>query len=211
MMGTILAHGGEPGGVRMTWTLRRQPAQLRGAARVDELLDACGELLDEVGYDALTTRAVAARAGSSIGSFYQFFGDKNQLVQAFGERNLERYLDRIAGVLEGSPPSDWTDLLDLAFDEYVAQRRSVPGFGVVDFALAGDEDPSLRLSEHLTELIAGLFGQPVTVDVRRALRVAVETADALVRLAFRDDPGGDPDLLREARTVVRGYLAEYFD
>jgi AcrR family transcriptional regulator len=193
----------------MSRPLRRQPTQLRGAVRVGQLLDACGELLDEVGYDAVTTRAVATRAGSSIGSFYQFFGDKNQLVQAFGERNLKRYLDRITSVLLENPPPDWTGLLDVVFDEYVAQRRSIPGFGVVDFVLAGDEDPSQRLAEHVAELIAGLFDLRVSADLRRALRVAVETGDALVRLAFRDDPDGDPALLREARTVVRGYLAAH--
>src|SRR5919106_791833 len=191
----------------MTRVPRRRPTQLRGAARVDGLLDACGELLDEVGYDGLTTRAVATRAGSSVGSFYQFFGDKNQLVQAFGERNLERFLDRIGRQLAVSPPDTWTDVLDVVFDEYVAQRRSVPGFGVVDFALAGNADPSERLADHLAEMIGRLLHDPVTVDVRRALRVAVETADALVRLAFRVTAGGDPQLLREARTVVRGYLA----
>jgi AcrR family transcriptional regulator len=174
-------------------------------------LDACGELLDEVGYDALTTRAVAARAGSSIGSFYQFFGDKNQLVQAFGERNLERYLGRITRLLESDRPPGWADMLDLVFDEYVVHRRSVPGFGVVDFALAGGEDASQRLADKLGELITKLFDRPTTAELCRALRVAVETADALVRLAFRDDPGGNSALLREARAVVRCYLATYLD
>ena len=195
----------------MTRAMRRQPTQLRGAVRIDQLLDACGELLDEVGYDALTTRAVATRAGSSIGSFYQFFGDKSQLVQAFGERNFERYLDSIARLLESDPPSDWTDLLDLVFDEYVIHRRSVPGFGMIDFALTGGEDASHRLAERLGDMIARLFNRPATIHLRRALRVAVETADALVSLAFRDDPDGDPDLLREARIIVRGYLAAYLD
>lgn len=195
----------------MTRVMRRRPTQLRGAVRVDRLLDACGELLDEVGYDALTTRSVAARAGSSIGSFYQFFGDKNQLVRAFGERNLERYLGRIIRLLESDRPSGWADLLDLVFDEYVFHRRSVPGFGVVDFALAGGEDASQRLADKLGELINKLFDRPTTAELRRALRVAVETADALVRLAFRDDRGGDTALLREARTVVRCYLANYLD
>jgi len=195
----------------MTRVMRRRPTQLRGAVRVDRLLDACGELLDEVGYDALTTRAVAARAGSSIGSFYQFFGDKNQLVQVFGERNLERYLGRITRVLETDPPSGWTGMLDVVFDEYVAHRKSVPGFGVVDFALAGGGDASQRLADRLGELITRRFDRPTTGELRRVLRIAVETADALVRLAFRDDPRGDPVLLREARTVVRCYLATYLD
>jgi AcrR family transcriptional regulator len=195
----------------MTRVMRRRPTQQRGAVRVDRLLDACGELLDEVGYDALTTRAVTARAGSSIGSFYQFFGDKNQLVRAFGERNLERYLARITYLLESDPPSGWADMLNVVFDEYVLHRRSVPGFGVVDFALAGGEDASQQLADQLGELIMKLFDRPATAELRRALRVAVEAADALARLAFRDDPGGDTALLREARTVVRCYLASYLD
>lgn len=195
----------------MTRVMRRRPTQRRGAVRVDRLLDACGELLDEVGYDALTTRAVAARAGSSIGSFYQFFGDKNQLVRVFGERNLERYLGRVTRLLESDRPSGWAGMLDVVFDEYVVHRRSVPGFGVVDFALAGGGDASQRLADQLGELINKLFDRPITAELRRALRVAVETADALVRLAFRDDPRGDPALLREARTVVRSYLAIYLD
>jgi hypothetical protein len=82
---------------------------------------------------------------------------------------------------------------------------------VVDFALAGDADPSQRLAEQLAETVTRLFRRPATVDVLRALRVAVEAADALVRLAFRDDARGDPVLLHEARTVVRGYLATYLD
>jgi AcrR family transcriptional regulator len=195
----------------MTRVMRRRPTQRRGAVRVDRLLDACGELLDEVGYEALTTRAVAARAGSSIGSFYQFFGDRNQLIRVFGERNLERYLGRITRLLESNRPSGWAGMLDVVFDEYVMHRRSVPGFGVVDFALAGGGDASQRLADQLGELINKLFDRPTTAELRRALRIAVETADALVRLAFCDDPRGDPALLREARTVVRCYLASYLD
>jgi hypothetical protein len=99
----------------------------------------------------------------------------------------------------------------VVFDEYVLHRRSVPGFGVVDFALAGGEDASQQLADQLGELIMKLFDRPATAELRRALRVAVETADALARLAFRDDPGGDTALLREARTVVRCYLASYLD
>lgn len=193
----------------MSETLRRQPAQRRGAERVDLLLDACGELLDEVGYDALTTRAVARRAKSSIGSYYQFFGSKTSLVRAFGQRNLDRYLARVTSRLEAAPPARWPDLLDVVLDEYVAMRRSVPGFGVVDFALVGAGDASERVADHLMELIARYHCRQDGADLRRALRVSVETADALVRLAFRTGAPGDPRLLVEAKLVISGYLARY--
>lgn len=53
--------------------LRRRPAQRRSARRVERMLDACAELLDEAGYDALSTTRIAERASVAIGSVYQFF------------------------------------------------------------------------------------------------------------------------------------------
>jgi hypothetical protein len=43
--------------------------------------------------------------------------------------------------------------------------------------------------------------------LRLALLIAVELADGLVKLAFRRDSRGDPEILAEARQVVREYLA----
>ncbi|HEX6196876.1 MAG TPA: TetR/AcrR family transcriptional regulator [Jiangellaceae bacterium] len=186
--------------------LRRQPAQRRGAERVDRLLDACGQLLDEGGYQALTTRAVAERAGSSIGSFYQFFADKAALVAAFGQRNLDRFTVRIVAQLEAAPQDHWTGLVDVVLDEYVRMRRTVPGFGVVDFAQLGSDETSDLVARRLAELAAVSLEVPDTPELRRALRVAVEVAETLVRYAFRADPSGSPELLAEARQVILRYL-----
>jgi AcrR family transcriptional regulator len=192
-------------------SLRRQPAQRRGAARVDQLLDACGQLLEEGGYESLTTRAVAERAGSSIGSLYQFFADKAALVAAFGQRNLDRFTERITASLEAGPPGDWTALVDVVLDEYVAMRRTVPGFGIVDFAQLGSDETSDRVAGQLTELTASVLTMPATDELRRALRVAVEVAEALVRLAFRANPSGSPELLAETRQVILRYLKPHLD
>src|SRR3954468_24548283 len=43
--------------------LRRVPVQGRSVARVARMLDACAELVDEMGYEALTTTLLAERAG----------------------------------------------------------------------------------------------------------------------------------------------------
>lgn len=195
--------------------LRRQPAQQRGAKRVDELLDACGQLLDEAGYDGVTMRAVAERAGASIGSLYQFVEDKSALMRAFGQRNLDRYLERVTSRFADAPPTTWPDVLDVVLDEYVGMRRIVPGFGVVDFLQAGPgaaeaapgDAASDRVAEHVGAIIAEHLGDDR--DHRLPLRVAVETADALVRLAFRHDPAGDPDVIAETRAMLAGYLARH--
>src|SRR5258708_24914769 len=62
---------------------RQARRQKRGALRVEEILQAAGALFTEVGYDKVTTNMIAARAGSSRGSLYQFFPNKEAIAQAF--------------------------------------------------------------------------------------------------------------------------------
>jgi AcrR family transcriptional regulator len=197
-------------------SLRRAPVQRRSAERLTRILDACADLLDEVGYDALSTRAVALRAGVPIGSVYRFFGNKRQMVDALAQRNLERYTERVSERLKGAPKGDWRAAMDAVLDEYLSMKRTAPGFSLVDFGNqipigARHADPNTRVAERLTNLISGYFGRTVDDEVRRAFLVAVETADTLVQLAFRMDPQGDPAIIEETRELLRAYLGRLLD
>jgi AcrR family transcriptional regulator len=119
--------------------LRRVPVQGRSVARVARMLDACAELLNEVGYDALTTTQLAERAGVAIGSVYQFFPDKRAVVQALTVRNLEGYLGQVEARLSGGEFAHWWEAVGAALDEYIAMHRNVPGFRTAQFADIGDE------------------------------------------------------------------------
>jgi AcrR family transcriptional regulator len=70
--------------------LRRQPKQQRGKERVEKILDAAAAVFDEVGYEAATTHLIAAKAGTAIGSLYQFFPDKAAIFKAMELRHAER-------------------------------------------------------------------------------------------------------------------------
>ncbi len=70
--------------------LRRQPKQQRGKERVEKILDAAAAVFDEVGYAAATTHLIAAKAGTAIGSLYQFFPDKAAIFNAMELRHVER-------------------------------------------------------------------------------------------------------------------------
>jgi len=70
-------------------TPRKRPRQERSRATVDTILAATARVLVKRGYDDLTTNAVAAAAGVSIGSLYQYFPNKNALVAALIERHIE--------------------------------------------------------------------------------------------------------------------------
>ncbi|MEV5887593.1 TetR/AcrR family transcriptional regulator [Streptomyces sp. NPDC052020] len=198
-------------------SLRRAPVQRRSAERLARILDACADLLDEVGYEALSTRAVALRAGVPIGSVYRFFGNKRQMADALAQRNLERYTERVTERLkEADGAGGWRAALDAVLDEYLAMKRSAPGFSLVDFGNqipvgARHAEPNHRVADRLTALLSGHLGREPDDDLRRAFLVAVETADTLVHLAFRVAPEGDEKIIEEARALLRAYLGRVLD
>jgi AcrR family transcriptional regulator len=198
-------------------SLRRAPVQRRSAERLTRILDACAELLDEVGYDALSTRAVALRAGVPIGSVYRFFGNKRQMADALAQRNLERYTERVAGRLrQEAREGDWRAAMGVVLDEYLAMKRTAPGFSLVDFGNqipvgARQAEPNTRVADRLSGLISGYLGRTPDEALRRVFLVAVESADALVQLAFRTDPQGDEAIIEETRALLLAYLARVLD
>ena len=193
--------------------LRRVPVQMRSVARVQRMLDACADLIDEVGYEALTTTLLAERAGVAIGSVYQFFPDKRAVVQALTLRNLEAYLDRLSRRVTEGRYAVWWDAVDAAIDEYIEMHRTVPGFralhfgDVVDRYLLDEErDNNAVISDQLARLLAGQFREFDPDRLAFPLMIAIEVADALIKLAFRRDADGDDIVLAEARDLVREYL-----
>jgi AcrR family transcriptional regulator len=193
--------------------LRRVPVQGRSVARVARMLDACAGLIDELGYDGLTTTLLAERAGVAIGSVYQFFPDKRAIVQALTMRNLEAYLQRLGARIAEERFAHWWDAVDAAIDEYIAMHRTTPGFrtlhfgDVVDIHLLDDErDNNAVIVEQLAALLVERFGIEAGARLEFALNIAVETADALIKMAFRRDPDGDPLVIDEAKALIREYL-----
>ncbi|MFJ5117442.1 MULTISPECIES: TetR family transcriptional regulator [unclassified Kitasatospora] len=207
-----------------TGPARRRPVQQRSQERYERILDACAGLLDEAGATALTTKEVAHRAQVPIGTLYQFFSGKEDLLAALAHRNLDHYLQRLDRRLSAGAPAGPAGFTDLAVDEFVAMKRDVPGFGQVDFGLAGTSGPTgFRGDRHLLDtdldnnaavalrlqaLGGEVFAAADPVALTIGLRVALEAADAVLNLAFRSDPDGDPVLIAECKRLVRCYLAE---
>lgn len=196
-------------------SLRRAPVQRRSAERLARILDACAELLDEAGYDDLSTRAVAERARVPIGSVYRFFGNKRQMADALARRNLERFTERVTERLRAADDRSWRQALDAVLDTYLDMKRTAPGFSLVDFGnqipVGTRAEPNRRVADRLTELLAAHLEREADDDLRRAFLVAVETADALVQLAFRMEPEGDEKVIAELREMLRAYLARALD
>jgi AcrR family transcriptional regulator len=79
-------------------TARKKPLQVRATVTVDAIFEATIQVLIIDGPHRLTTTRVAARAGVSVGTMYQYFPHKQALFYAVNER----YLDALAEKIESA-------------------------------------------------------------------------------------------------------------
>jgi AcrR family transcriptional regulator len=106
---------------------RRAPQQERAHHKVGLILEATMRLLDTVDIPALTTNAIAAKAGISIGTLYQYFSDKEALLEALSKRELELLGAKVMGAMDQRVPRSMEErmrlLVGAVFDTYGGRRR----------------------------------------------------------------------------------------
>lgn len=192
---------------------RRQPRQARAVHKVELILEAAVQLLDEGDLSGLTTNAVAEKAGVSIGTLYQYFHDKQAILDALAQREVEALAKRTMASLTGLEPRTSGERIRMLVHavlaayggrarvhqllmEYGLSRgtsaRLNPMFETISRMLAtagvvGPDGQPQTLPPAdafvLTYAIAGVLRGYVAVGERPAGRKEIE--DALVRLTLR--------------------------
>jgi AcrR family transcriptional regulator len=74
---------------------RKQPVQRRSAVTVEAILEAAARILESAGFTGYTTNAIAALAGVSVGSLYQYFPNRDALTAALIERESAPLLAQV--------------------------------------------------------------------------------------------------------------------
>lgn len=97
---------------------RKSPVQARSAATIEMLHIAAIQILTQEGLSRCTTTHIAERAGTSVGSLYQYHPNRDALLAGV----LEQHLDGIAGDVEhacsehtGKPVSEMASAFVRAF------------------------------------------------------------------------------------------------
>jgi AcrR family transcriptional regulator len=195
---------------------RRLPTQERSRARVERILAAAIAEFSEHGYDAATTEGIAARAGTSIGSIYQFFPNKHALFLALCDELLreasgvfERYLERAKA---GQP---WDEVLDEVIDAFVA-LHDLPGFRAVwtnlqlsaEFLVAGAKLNDAFAARTRVIVAARLPGVPLKKQATVATMI-VEVISAMLIVAVRQGEPQGAAIVAETKELLRRYLAPY--
>lgn len=78
---------------------RKGPKQQRSKVTVAAILDATVQVLEREGSDAATTSRIAEVAGVSVGTLYQYFANREAILDALQDREFERATEMMSRVL----------------------------------------------------------------------------------------------------------------
>jgi AcrR family transcriptional regulator len=194
--------------------LRKQPTQARSRERVADILKATASVLAEVGYEGLSTNLVAERAGVPVGSIYQFFETKDDIVAALVEQFQGRIL-RLA--------KEQLDAALAARDRRAFIARLIEGIAGIQadssaFICVFSGSPAhpgfdglareLRrtLIDHLDRVFAEAFPKLAKDDRKRMLAAWSDITGALAANLDRSKPAERARLLEELKLILGAYL-----
>lgn len=196
--------------------LRRAPQQERGQRRLDKILEAAGKVIAKVGYEAATTNAIARQARTSIGSLYQFFPNKEAILQALADRYLsemramhDTMLDETAAQLP------MPDLYDRIIGTLAHFHATHPAFETLFFG--STNSPQLaaaanQLTQECVGRVEALMAvrEPQLDAGRRRLcaTINVHVMKALMHVAQESKAGFRADLLAEIKTLLLAHMNE---
>ena len=211
-LGDLIVNSGAQGQL-----IRTEPIQQRSADRLSALLDAAAEVVDEVGFDRITTAMIADRAGASIGTVYRYYPDRVAVLHALRERAILRFRVRVIDEIAAQTPRNWWEAVDCAVSAFIGLYRAEAGFRIIHFverervsASEPKDAQSTTFARSLADILVEEFGLPGGPDLIFRLEVAIEMADALLSRAFYADVNGDERFILECRRVLHDYLVEYY-
>jgi len=200
----------------LTAPSRARPRQERSQQTYDLLLRVAGELLAEVGMDAISTNMICARAGVTPPALYRYFDDKYAVLEALGRRLmgrqniiLEQWIARHeAGGVEGLS----AHIVDLLRDT-AAVTASEPGAVWILRALhASPRLVHIRVESHryVTDRLVEAYARHVP-DIDRdelwqRLRLSVEIGFAVDEMLQEEDRIPSETAFQYAANVLRGAL-----
>jgi AcrR family transcriptional regulator len=187
------------------------PKQTRSRKTTEALLRVGLRKLEQNGVDSLSMAEVAAEAGSSVGSLYFRFGDKNQFVSAILSLALNDTRDKIGEMLGAARSERWSPEETLGhwvatMVDIIGQHRALLR-AVLRHSLSQPEawDPIRQFGRDTVEQLMRVLGEaepPMAVpDWQRRVRVGLQVVHGTLLNMIISSPG--PLTFEHAKATAR--------
>jgi AcrR family transcriptional regulator len=102
---------------------RKSPTQERSQVMVESILESAARIFAEKGFAGTNTNLIAKAAGVSVGSLYQYFSNKEELIAALHERHSRELLQQMSVTLDQAKGLSLSQtikqLVDCVLDEHL--------------------------------------------------------------------------------------------
>lgn len=195
---------------------RKKPRQRRSQEMVAAIVEATARVLREGGADAVSTNQVAKVAGVSVGSLYQYFPNKEALLQAVAEQHSQEQIARLGALMGGGQSLGPADMVRRYVGASIAVHKDDPVLHLAVTAARFTRGMGPAMEDHevarkIVVSILHLHLQRGTVDVpdpEQAAWLLVTTVEAAIHMALFQDAAqlDDPRFERELVRMVLRYL-----
>ncbi len=193
------------------------PRQRRAIETYERLLDMAGELLAEVGIERISTNLICARAGMTPPALYRYFKDKYAVLEALGQRLMDRQNAVLFAWLDSCAPHGLAALTD-GVEQLMRDTAQVTSHepGAIWTLRALRASPRLahvRIASHrlVTDRMAEVYA-PLLPNMRREvlwrrLRLSIEFGFATDEMLTEETLIPRDDIIRDAAALLRHALA----
>lgn len=196
---------------------RTEPQQSRSRATVSVILDAAIRVLDKEGADAATTSRIAEVAGVSVGTLYQYFANRDQILGALQDREFDRATQMMQRVLANPKRAPDRDVARSVLEGLIHLYRCAPALHRVLVVDGLRVTPAERVQAFDFRMVSAIrsFLFAAGSRIRRknldaAAFVVYQSVRASMLAYMLESPSGidDATLVDELTDFVVRYLAE---
>ena len=195
--------------------LRNRPHQARSRVTVEAILDAAVRIFEREGAEAATTSRVAEVAGVSVGTLYQYFGNRDAILDALQDREFGRAQAMMQRVLANPDGASDRAIARSVVEELFRLYRSAPALHRV-LAVEGLRVTPAERVQAFDARIVGAIKAFLVHAKPRIRRADVDTAAFVVYQSVRaamlayliEEPAGvgEDALVEELTDLVVRYL-----
>jgi len=191
-----------------TLRARKEPSQVRSQETVGVILEASARILESDGIRGFNTNAIAAKAGVSIGSLYQYFPNKDSIVRALIGSFENALHDTVVKAVQDGRGKELKSRLRLVVRALVSAHYYRPRLNRVleaEEERLGSEADSAAFHESLLQLLRDHHNEVAVPVSRTTERIAIAVLRALVDLGLAS--GASPRSTEQrAMRATCGYL-----
>ncbi|WP_171173342.1 TetR/AcrR family transcriptional regulator [Ruegeria sp. HKCCD8929] len=195
---------------------RARPTQKRAGQTVDLILTTAAKLLEENGFEELTTNKICTAAGITPPALYRYFPNKYALLCELATRLMAAQNADLAqtAITKGGARPTVADMEEQLAAQVRITRAFPGGVAIMRTLYATPQLIDIRLSSHWS-MVDGLKSSQTWLAARmsepeliRRLRLAVELGNSAIEMVLEDPDLDEASIIHDVAEMIVAYLTK---